>query len=207
MTIIAFISQKGGVGKSTLSQALASEASQQKLKTLLADYDPQQKTSWEWSQRRQQKSKYLTVNSFTTFKEIIQQEKDFDLTIIDGPARTSQGALEIAKKVDLIIQPTGVSLADLKPSVKEFHALVKAGINKKKLVFVLNHLATKSEEEAAREYLTMASYLVLNCSLKEKASYRLIQNEGKSISEVSYKSLQKQAQELVKEIIKKVSSS
>jgi len=47
MTIIAFISQKGGVGKSTLSQALATEASKQKLKTLLADYDPQQKTSLE----------------------------------------------------------------------------------------------------------------------------------------------------------------
>ncbi|WP_322632389.1 AAA family ATPase [endosymbiont DhMRE of Dentiscutata heterogama] len=29
MAIIAFISQKGGVGKSTLSQALASEASKQ----------------------------------------------------------------------------------------------------------------------------------------------------------------------------------
>jgi len=34
MTIIAFISQKGGVGKSTLSQALASEATEQKLKVL-----------------------------------------------------------------------------------------------------------------------------------------------------------------------------
>jgi len=47
MTIIAFISQKGGVGKSTLSQALAVEASKQKIKVLLADCDPQQKTSYE----------------------------------------------------------------------------------------------------------------------------------------------------------------
>ena len=47
MTIIAFISQKGGVGKSTFGQALAVSASQQKLKVLLADYDPQQKTSSE----------------------------------------------------------------------------------------------------------------------------------------------------------------
>lgn len=204
MTIIAFISQKGGVGKSTLSQVLAAEASKQKLKTLLADYDPQQKTSWEWAQRRKQRNKYLVVNPFTTFKEIIKQEKIFDLLIIDGPARTSQGTLEIAKKADLVIQPTGASLADLKPSVNEFHSLVKAGINKKKLVFVLNHLATKSEEEAARGYLTMAGYSVLNHSLKEKASYRLIQNEGKSISEVNYQNLQKQAKDLVKEIITKI---
>ena len=45
MTIIAFISQKGGVGKSTLARALAVETSKGKLKVLLADCDPQQRTS------------------------------------------------------------------------------------------------------------------------------------------------------------------
>jgi chromosome partitioning protein len=44
-TVIAFISQKGGVGKSTLSRALATEASKEKMKVLLADCDPQQGTS------------------------------------------------------------------------------------------------------------------------------------------------------------------
>lgn len=47
MVIIGIISQKGGVGKSTLAQALAVEGSKQRLKILLADYDPQQKTSIE----------------------------------------------------------------------------------------------------------------------------------------------------------------
>jgi len=47
MTIIAFISQKGGVGKSTLSQALAVEAKKQKINVLLADCDGQQATSYE----------------------------------------------------------------------------------------------------------------------------------------------------------------
>jgi len=47
MIIIAFISQKGGVGKSTLSQALAVEAKKQKLSVLLDDCDSQQSTSLE----------------------------------------------------------------------------------------------------------------------------------------------------------------
>ena len=47
MVIIAFISQKGGVGKSTLAQALAVKTSQEKLKVLLADCDPQQSTSYK----------------------------------------------------------------------------------------------------------------------------------------------------------------
>jgi chromosome partitioning protein len=47
MTIIAFISQKGGVGKSTLAQALATEAKKKKISVLLADCDSQQSTSLE----------------------------------------------------------------------------------------------------------------------------------------------------------------
>ena len=47
MTIIAFVSQKGGVGKSTLARAVAVEAQKQRLKILLADCDPQQATSNE----------------------------------------------------------------------------------------------------------------------------------------------------------------
>jgi chromosome partitioning protein len=47
MKIIAFISQKGGVGKSTLSQALATEAQRQKIS--VADCDPQQASSHQWS--------------------------------------------------------------------------------------------------------------------------------------------------------------
>lgn len=42
MTVIAFISQKRGVGKSTLAQATATEANKQGIKTLLADLDHQQ---------------------------------------------------------------------------------------------------------------------------------------------------------------------
>ena len=152
--------------------------------------------------RRQKRSKYLTAQVFTTWREISNHYDAYDLTIIDGPARTSQGTLEIARYADLIVQPTGPSLADLKPAVHEFHSLVQAGIKKEKLVFALNHLATRSEEEAAREYLALTNYSTLTHSLLEKASYRLTQNEGKSVSEVSYQRLAKLAQAIVKEIIK-----
>jgi chromosome partitioning protein len=52
MTIIAFISQKGGVGKSTLAQALTTEAKKRNIKTLLADCDYQQSTSLEWAKTK-----------------------------------------------------------------------------------------------------------------------------------------------------------
>ncbi|CAG8713498.1 22329_t:CDS:1, partial [Gigaspora rosea] len=52
---------------------------------------------------------------FNTFKAIKAQESTYDLIIIDGPARTNQGTLEIAQQANLVIQSTGPSLADLKP--------------------------------------------------------------------------------------------
>jgi chromosome partitioning protein len=53
MTIcISFISQKGGVGKSTLARALAREANEQKLTVKVADLDTQQGTIVNWHRRR-----------------------------------------------------------------------------------------------------------------------------------------------------------
>ena len=57
--IIFFNSQKGGVGKSTLSQALTVFAALQNLKVLLADCDPQQKTSYYWAEKRKRKRKEI----------------------------------------------------------------------------------------------------------------------------------------------------
>jgi len=193
MTTIAFISQKGGVGKSTLSQALATESQKQKIKVLLADCDPQQSSSYQWSQIR----KKINCQVFQQIRDIWPLTNQYDLVIIDGPARTSQATKEIAEKADLIIQPTGASRLDLVPAVKEFHALKEAGIDKNKLLFVLTRFATRAEAEAAQGYLKISGYHYSPIVLYEKASYRQVQNEGKSITETKYNSLKKQAQQLI----------
>jgi chromosome partitioning protein len=112
--------------------------------------------------------------------------------------------LEIAKKADLIIQPVGASRDDLLPALREFNALKAQGINKNKLLFVLNHLSTPAEVSATKEYLTESGYPFVPFCLMEKASYRQAQSEGKSVSEVNYISLRKQVQQLVKFILKRI---
>lgn len=206
MTIIALISQKGGVGKSTLARVLAVEATKKKIKTLLVDCDHQQKTSWEWTQWRKENKITPTIISqvFQQVKDIWPYAEQYDLIIIDAPARTSQGTLEIAKRADLIIQPVGASRDDLLPALREFNALKAQGINKNKLLFVLNHLSTPAEILATQEYLTESGYPFSPFYLSEKASYRQAQSEGKSISEVNYNSLRKQVQKLVVFILKRI---
>ena len=75
MTIIAFISQKGGVGKSTLARAVAVETKKQKVKTLLADCDPQQKTSYEWAKL----NKKVNCQVFNSVKEVWPLASKYDL--------------------------------------------------------------------------------------------------------------------------------
>jgi chromosome partitioning protein len=206
MKVIALISQKGGVGKSTLARVLAAEATKKKIKTLLADCDHQQKTSYEWTQWRKENKILPTITSqvFNQVKDIWPLTKQYQLIIVDAPARTSQGTLEIAKKADLIIQPVGASRDDLLPALREFNALKAQGIKKDKLLFILNHLSTPAEVSATQEYLTESGYPFAPFYLSEKASYRQAQSEGKSISEVNYTSLKKQVQKLTNFILKKI---
>ncbi|CAG8805601.1 32743_t:CDS:2 [Gigaspora margarita] len=114
----------------------------------------------------------------------------------------NQATLEIAKKADLLIQPTGASRLDLVPAVKEFHALTQAGINKKKLLFILSRISTPAEAAVSQEFLKKSGYNYSPDYLMEKASYRQAQNEGKSITEISYKNLRKQAKEIINSILK-----
>jgi chromosome partitioning protein len=203
MTIIAFISQKGGVGKSTLARAVAVEAQKQRIKVLLADCDSQQSTSYEWTQWRKGKS-LSTIPSqvFNSVKEVWPLASKYNLIIIDGPARTSQATQEIAEKADLVIQPIGASRDDLIPAVKEFNALVKNGISKKKLLFALTRLSTNNEAENIKNYLADTGYNYSLAYLYEKASYKQAQNEGKAVSEVNYKTLRRQAKELIQDLLK-----
>jgi chromosome partitioning protein len=46
MKIISFLSQKGGVGKSTLARLFAAELTKHGLSTILADFDLAQQTSY-----------------------------------------------------------------------------------------------------------------------------------------------------------------
>lgn len=97
--VVAFVSQKGGVGKSTLARALAREAAAGELRVKIADLDTQQGTSVDWHRARLGISiePIVSVEAFKTASQALAAADGFDLLIIDGPARTSKATLEIAR--------------------------------------------------------------------------------------------------------------
>jgi chromosome partitioning protein len=205
-TIIAFVSQKGGVGKSTLARALAREAAAGGLKAKIADLDTQQGTSVDWHRIRLGAGiqPVVAVEAFATAEQALKAAGEYDLLIIDGPARTSKGTLAIAKVADLVVQPTGSSVDDLRPAVREFHALINEGIPKEKLAFALNRIGTTAEEGEARTYIRKAGYGALDGCLPERPAYRKAQNTGHSVTETSYAGLNAKADALIQALIDRV---
>ena len=205
-TIIAFVSQKGGVGKSTLARAVAREAANNGLKVKIADLDTQQGTCIDWNRTRLNAGLQPAVaaEAFATAAQALKIADQYDLFVIDGPARTSSGTLDIAKVADLVVQPSGASVDDLKPAVREFHALIKAGIPKSKLVFALNHIGTPAEENEARAYISEAGYAVLDGCLSERPAYRKAQNTGRAVTETSFRNLNTKADALIQALIDRV---
>jgi chromosome partitioning protein len=205
-TIIAFVSQKGGVGKSTLARALAREAAVGGLKAKIADLDTQQGTSVDWHRIRLDAriEPVVAVEAFATADQALKEAAQYDLLIIDGPARTSKGTLAIAKVAHLVVQPTGSSVDDLRPAVREFHALVQEGIPKEKLAFALNRIGTAAEEGEARAYVGKAGYVALAGCLSERPAYRKAQNTGHAVTETSYAGLNAKADALIQALIDRV---
>ena len=202
-TVIAFVSQKGGVGKSTLSRGLAREAAKSGLAVKIADLDTQQGTSVEWHRRRLNEGvePVVSVEGYKTADQALLQAAHYDLLIIDAPARASEGTQKIAERAQLVVQPTNPALDDLGPAVRLFHELTKAGIPKSRLVFALNHVLTETEEVSAREYLREAGYAVLQGYIPSKTSYRDAQNHGRAITETRYGALNEKADALIQSLI------
>ena len=205
-TIIAFVSQKGGVGKSALARALVREAANNGLKAKVADLDTQQMTSVDWQRARLQAGikPDVAVEAFATADQALRTAAHVDLLILDGPARTSRGTLAIARLADLVVQPTGASVDDLRPAVREFHALAQAGIPRDKLAFALNRIGTEAEEAEARAYLEEAGYAVLAGCLRERPAYRKAMNVGRAITETNHAGLNAKADALIQALIDQV---
>jgi len=206
VAFVAFVSQKGGVGKSTLSRGLAREAAKAGLRVKIADLDIQQGTSAAWQRRRLAAGiePRIWVESFATADQALEEASRFDLLIIDAPARASEGTKRIAQVASLIIQPADPCLDDLEPAVKVFHELAKAGISKQKLAFAINKVLTPSEETAARAYLMESGYEVIAGFLPAKTSYRDAHDHGRSITETRYDALNEKEDAIIQSIIDRI---
>ncbi len=145
--LISFVSQKGGVGKSTLARLLAVGAAHRGRRTLLADFDLEQLTCVEWNATRMRNNiePEIDARPFKSLKKLHRSDDEIDVIIADTRGLADAVTQELAEDSEVVFLPTGTSSDDLRPTLALARKLAKQGAEGK-IVLVLSKVG-RSEKQ------------------------------------------------------------
>jgi chromosome partitioning protein len=201
--ILSLISQKGGVGKSTLARLMAVEMARAGWRVLIADLDAAQGTSTLWHHRRTSGAiePDVAVMRFRSVERALQEAPRHDLTILDGPAHADRGGLTMAQASALVILPTGYSLDDLEPQARVAYELADAGVPADRIRLALCRTRGSDKEgQGVRTYLKRAGLTAFAHELRELPTIRQAHTLGRAASETAHAKINEEAQAVAREI-------
>ena len=139
--ITAFLNQKGGVGKTTLSCNYAIALAKQGRRVLLIDADPQH-GAITWHEHREPPPLFPVVGLPTDklHREMAAHAANYEHLVIDAPPQVSSIARSIILAADLIIIPVQPSPHDIWSAADIVQLIQEASSFKEKLktAFVVN---------------------------------------------------------------------
>lgn len=148
--IVAFLNQKGGVGKTTLALHLAGAWSARGRRVLVVDADPQA-SALDWADQRLREGLprlfgVLGLARETLHKELPDLARETDHLIIDGPPRVAGIARSALLAADLVLIPAQPSPFDGWASSEMLRLLAEARIFRPELRarMLLNRCAART---------------------------------------------------------------
>lgn len=186
----AFVSQKGGSGKSTLSTQLAVHATECGERVLIVDIDPQGSAE-AWHQRRGVDRHPGALRCLPEkLTRVLKGAADLgqSLILIDTAPHSDGNALVAMRSADLIIVPTQASLFDL-AALEDTASLIDNADLKSKTIVVVNCVPTGKAEQATFEE---AKAVAAKCGLTlcqryvcHRRQFVTSTNAGKGVTEIS----------------------
>jgi chromosome partitioning protein len=142
MKTIAFVTQKGGSGKSTLCIDLAVAARQAGKAVCILEMD-RQATISDWAELRKSEPPEVALIDATQIAAVLTRlaECDYDHVFIDTPGVDSPGTLAAMRAADLCIVPSRPTPADLRAVRPTLAAIYRL---EKRFTFVLNQTPSRS---------------------------------------------------------------
>ena len=182
MKTLAIISQKGGVGKTTLATCLAVAAEQDGRKTAIFDLDPQATASF-WKDIREAETP--AVASIQAIRLPAMQkaarESSADLVIIDGAAVARDVAFEAARAADFVLIPTKTAVFD---TISMTHTLEVVRQCEKPFSVVLTFVPPVGKEtEDAVEAASALNASICPVQIGNRKAYFRAQSAGLAVQE------------------------
>ncbi len=189
--IVAFLNQKGGVGKTTLALNLAGEWARKGRRVTLIDADPQG-SALDWSEQRGHEGlprRFGTVGLArdTLHREVPDLARGADHVVIDGPPRVAGLMRSALLAADLVLIPVQPSPLDGWASAEMLALLTEARIYRPDLAarFVLNRCGARTV--LARETAeTLADHdpPVLATTIGQRIAFASAAQTGRLVSEL-----------------------
>lgn len=194
--IYAFLNQKGGVGKTTLSIHTAAELRERGHRVLFVDADPQG-SAMAWSAAQEMPLfPVIGMPKPTLHKEINTLAAEYDHVVIDGPPRVTELARSIILAADVIIIPVQPSPYDVW-AASDTVDLVRESImfkeNIKAAIAINRKIANTAIGRDVREALNTLGVTVLAADICQRVSFAesaaigstvMVQGDTKATNEI-----------------------
>lgn len=182
MLTVAFISQKGGAGKSTLAIHLATEAASQNRRTLLIDLDPQGNAT-QWGDRRGEAAPDVSAEHPAKLEMVIEAARadGYDLVVLDTAPHADQTALRAARIADLVLVPCRPATFDLEAIAT---TLDLCALAKREGVVIINAAPIRSRVvDEAIDAVKQRGGVVSPIVIRQRVAYQHCMIDGRTAAE------------------------
>jgi chromosome partitioning protein len=184
MLVIAFASQKGGSGKTTLAGHVAVQAERMGAGPVaLVDTDPQGSLS-DWWNERQAETPAFARTQIARLAEDVQRMRDLGikLLVIDTPPAITATICDVISICDLVVIPTRPSPHDLRAAGATVDLVENLG---KPLVFVVNGATPRARITAEAAIALSQHGTVAPVTIHHRTEFAASMIDGRTVMELA----------------------